>query len=90
MTKDKILNGNILIAKFMNDIDSINSKISFKKNCSIEDLKYHSSWNWLIPVIAKIVNQNEELKNLDNLKYSLFTNNITEAWEFVVNYLENN
>jgi len=52
-----------------------------------EDLKYHSSWDWLIPCIGKISNQCEEPEELDDLKYALLTNNIEEAWKFVVSYL---
>ena len=54
---------------------------------SLTDLRFHSSWDWLMPCIGKISNQCEEPDELDNLKYCLLTNNIEEAWKFVVNYL---
>lgn len=48
---------------------------------------YHNSWDWLMPCIGKISNVCEEPEELDGLKYALLTNNIEEAWKFVVNYL---
>lgn len=54
---------------------------------SPEQMLFHSSWDWLMPCIGKISNVCEEPEELDGLKYALLTNNIEEAWEFVVNYL---
>lgn len=51
------------------------------------ELKYHSSWDWLMPCIGKISNKCEEPEELDGLKYALLTNNIEESWKFVVSYL---
>ena len=48
---------------------------------------YNFKWDWLMPCVGKISNQCEEPEELDSLKYALFTNNIEEAWKFVVNYL---
>ena len=46
-----------------------------------KNLKYHSSWDWLMPCIGKISNVCEEPEELDGLKYALLTNNIEEAWD---------
>lgn len=40
-----------------------------------------------MPCIGKISDVCEEPEELDGLKYALLTNNIEEAWKFVVNYL---
>lgn len=61
--------------------------LEYQDNCQIVDLKFHSSWDWLMPCIGKISNVCEEPEELDGLKYALLTNNIEEAWKFVVNYL---
>jgi hypothetical protein len=50
-------------------------------------LQYNESWDWLMPCIGKISNKCKELEELDGLKYALLTNNIEEAWKFVVSYL---
>lgn len=60
-----IIEGNKLIAKFMNydDIDCDKCKYNFDCNhlqCCLSPLEkdkllsYHSDWNWLMPVIEKI------------------------------------
>ena len=45
---------NKLIAVFNGDIKTINDKVSFNKNCSVDDLQYHKDWNWLMEVVSKI------------------------------------
>ncbi len=42
------------IAEFMGDISSMNAKVSFSKNCGVNDLQYHLSWDWLMPVVDRI------------------------------------
>ncbi len=51
-------------------------------------VKYHSSWDWLMPCIGKISNQCEEPEELDDLKYALLCNDINTAYDFVVDYLK--
>ena len=47
----KTIEGNILISAFMNDT-TIEKDVFLSR--SREELKYHSSWDWLMPVISKI------------------------------------
>ena len=61
----------------------------FSGGVSIENLKYHSSWDWLMPCIGKISNKCEEPEELDGLKYALLCCDIDTAYNFVVDYLEN-
>jgi len=58
MTQEEILEGNKLIALFMGDIEREDSKVSFKKSCPVNGLKYYSSWDWLMPVVEKIEDGN--------------------------------
>ena len=67
------------------DLPTSESKCRIHRYDSIDDdteglhinhTKFHSSWDWLMPVIGKISSQCEEPEELDNLKYALLTNNI--------------
>lgn len=63
MENNEILKGNKLIAEFMgaNNVNTINQYVLrypklFPNGAGIcweEDFKYHSSWDWLIPVYKK-------------------------------------
>ena len=98
MEKEIIKENNKLIGEFMGDIFKTNFTVGsdlipegwLRKldNMHYGNLKYHSSWDWLMPCIGKISNACEEPEELDGLKYALLTNNIEEAWKFVVNYLK--
>ncbi len=48
------LENNKKIALFNNDIDSLETKVSFKKSCPVEDLKYNEDWSLLMSVVEKI------------------------------------
>ena len=79
---------NILIAEFMGvniiTIDDIRSNknpyISSADGYTEEDLQYHKSWDWLMPVIKKCrateVDKDRELSKqrlIDNINFCLFT-----------------
>lgn len=67
MTNEEILEGNKLIAEFMG-FEFNKSKIIYDPTDTnpegkligypLSNLKYHSSWDWLIPVIDKIHSSN--------------------------------
>lgn len=66
MTKQEITEGNKLIAEFMGFTKPTNGRLEIIKvpielelkyraiHIAIKDLKYHSSWDWLMPVVEKI------------------------------------
>lgn len=120
MTQEEIIEGNKLIAKFIEfkstnkcvrsksgkyyDYHSNPNFICIKEDeiwvesekgyglveqdyLFVEDLKFNSSWDWLMPCIGKISNICEEPEELDGLKYALLCNDIETAWNFVVDYL---
>jgi hypothetical protein len=49
MKKEEIIEGNKLIAEFMN----------LPSNNTSEELQYHLSWDWIIPVVEKINQSNK-------------------------------
>jgi hypothetical protein len=80
MEKDLLLN-NKIIAKFM--FSDIYIPVEAYQ------MQYHSSWDWLMPVIGKISNYCEEPEVLDSLKYTLLSNDIDSAYEFVIDHIIN-
>ena len=58
-------------------------------------LRFDTDWTWLMPCIGKISNQENQEITLNyallikNLMYALLTNNIKDAWKFVVDYITN-
>ena len=94
MTRKEVIEGNKLIAEFITiGVNTETGWLHFRHpeiEAAPSDYEYYrfeESWDWLMPCIGKISNQCEEPDELDNLKYCLLTNNIEEAWKFVVNYL---
>ena len=71
MTQDRIIQGNMLIAEFMGGeyTEAKSNDIVFARlkewklvgvehsvrYCDSVDLKYHHSWDWLMPVVDKIM-----------------------------------
>lgn len=58
MTQEEKIEGNKLIAEFM-DIETTlhDCNVFYRFGCYLKDvsvLEYHSSWNWLMPVVEKI------------------------------------
>lgn len=59
MTQEQIEKGNLAIAKFMgyaqDEFGAITSPLfSNSPLCKVSDLKYHSDWSFLMPVLEKI------------------------------------
>lgn len=72
MLEQEILEGNKLIAEFMTG-KSKKSKVFFDLNCCANDLKYHSSWEWLMPVVEKIeMMGSNKFNDINTVLYSRF------------------
>ena len=56
----------------------------------INELKYHTSWDWLMPVANEIIKSRDEQNtdwDLTNLKYALQTTNIEYVYKAVVKFI---
>ena len=104
MTQKKILSNNKLIAKFMGDI--IQTKLliggeyfdevwlrKLDKSHYIE-LYYHSSWDWLMPVIDKIMGicfSNDESGTHDSNQFYEIRDcipDINQTYQSVINFIK--
>ena len=82
---------NKLIAEFMG---SEWHKDFFKDVCIISpsniSYKFHTSWDWLMPVANEIIKSRDEQNSdcdLTNLKYALCTTNIEYLYKAVVHFI---
>ena len=96
--------GNKLIAEFMGKkfIEDGNSMWDGKVSICVENLEYHSSWNWLMPVVEKIEKTYEvsiigkECEIADNgyewksICKSTSESKIDAVWQTVVKFIKKN
>jgi len=93
---------NKLIAEFMGLIESsIDKKYWTEKTKEgigkgeLVELKYHTSWDWLMPVIQKCLigeaEQSEEISNLaiKNIYEGICNQDISLAYQSVVQFINN-
>jgi hypothetical protein len=106
MNKEQIIEGNKLIAEFMElkqvnwnnecllwvnkkfvedytDVEdySDNSKFDWGNSFpQASKLLYHSSWDWLMPVVEKIKSITEEPEEIDPLRDTLWWGNKMDVW----------
>jgi hypothetical protein len=98
-----MLEENKIIALFMGDINSLDAKVSFNKNCTVDELQYHKSWDWLMPVVEKIEQTNDgctlviiedERCHIDNQKGfeidSVGHTKIEAVYNAVIKFIKNN
>ena len=60
------------------------------KHLSPEQLPYHTSWDWLMPVANEIIKSRDEQNadwDLTDLKYALQTTNIEYVYKAVVEFI---
>ena len=79
------MENNRLIAEFM-DLRSTGLSI-YKPS----EYKYHTSWDWLMPVANEIIKSRDEQNadwDLTDLKYALQTTNIQLVYKAVVKFIK--
>ena len=92
--EQEIINGNELIAKFLNFTQKSYTPESEKMWCDeknglpVGELKFHSDWNWLIPVMKKISQKDDIYKAgvaniMSDYEYEIF-----RIWESVVKHIK--
>ena len=96
--------GNILIAEFMGvktiTIDKLKSILKQNREdgfirtpqaYTLDELKFHSSWDWLMIVANEIIKSRDEQNDdwdLNDLKYALCTTNIEYVYQAVVEFIK--
>lgn len=89
-----IANDNKLIAEFMGCVwkDDIHGDEYYRPNesnpCSIEDLKYHLSWDWLMPVVEKCKSINNKCQQWHAIFSSLQLLKIDIVYKAVVGFIK--
>jgi len=85
----KTTEGNKLIAEFMNA-----TKPLLEHASNISGYDYHSSWDWLMPVVEKVTDQHDQNTYFyaghifDKIKDELYSANINGTWSAVVEFIE--
>lgn len=95
----KTIENNNLIAKFMEvsinkngtyelpQYGTIRPNGNFKTEFEDSQLKYHTSWDWLMPVINKIINTNTLAQRRQNV-YGSITPDISKSYKAVVEFIK--
>ena len=77
------MNDNKLIAEFMNH------GFHDGRHRSFDELKYHESWDWLMPVVSKCRDEsNEEDSHWEAIYYSLEGCDIDVTYHAVVEFIK--
>ena len=86
---------NKLIAEFMgwtpcdpNDSTMYANPTNGALHSSHSAMRFHTDWNWLMPVAKKCINPEDNTKGWDNLAVALTTCNIDEVYLAVVEFIK--
>ena len=77
-------NGNDFV--FKTTISDTNGDTDILKSCKVNSLSYHTSWDWLMPVIEEIDHLNYE--PIDTIEKSLSTRLIKNTHKAVVQFIK--
>ena len=92
--EEEIINGNELIAKYMNFTQKSYTPQSEKMWCDeknglpVSELRFHTDWNWLIPVMKKISQKDDIYKAGVASIMSEYEYDILKIWESVVKHIK--
>ena len=50
--------------------------------------KYHTSWDWLIPVVAKCTELNDDEFDNQSIAWALLSDSIIDAYDHVVEFIK--
>ena len=84
------MNDNKLIAEFMGLVVSDSDNYTSELHTNVDvDLKYHTSWDWLMPVVEKIMWDNDiEDNQCTNIAEALCDAKIDRVYEAVVKFIK--
>ena len=52
------------------------------------ELQYHSSWDWLMPVVAKCTELNDDEFDNQSIAWALLSNSIVDVYDHVVEFIK--
>tara|TARA_R110000744_G_scaffold107029_1_gene203465 strand:+ start:251 stop:523 length:273 start_codon:yes stop_codon:yes gene_type:complete len=84
------MNDNKIIAEFMGIVYPM-LQDAIVINCEVfqvEDLKYHTSWDWLIPVVAKCTELNDDEFDNQGIAWALLSDSIIDAYDHVIEFIK--
>ena len=84
------ISDNEMIAEFMgieNDLYHFQSHDT-DMHYTDSELKFHTSWDWLMPVAKKCINPEVNTEGWDNLAVALTTCNLDEVYQAVVEFIK--
>jgi hypothetical protein len=82
------MKNNKLIAEFMGD-KTLYSQVDYCTDMAFpfDDLHFHESWDWLMPVVNKCMQSGDNTDEWDALYDALSTVNITNTYNAVVEFI---
>ena len=92
--KDNKLIAEFMGAKIIGKEQQMAGKIDFPhrpfQSCPVNDLQYHSSWDWLMPVVEKCYDTPSNGDSIDNYmsKDSFCRNDIKAVYNAVVEFIK--
>ena len=84
---------NRMIAEFMGHVRSgFNGELVFntetREEFEVEQLKYHTSWDWLMPVVEEVDHLEYESERLEKIDNAIKTRQIVAVHGAVVEFIE--
>jgi hypothetical protein len=99
--ENQIIEGNVLIAEFLGGIeiyDATNTELLWSQIANFtlprtSQLKYHSSWDWLMPVVSRCYDlsylaDGKKTNVIRNITIELLKCDIHKEWAAVVAFIE--
>ena len=80
-------NGNDWVLK--KTTSDVNGDTNILESCKGNELQYHTSWDWLMPVISKCLEIGKNVP-IERIYHSLHTQDLSFAYKSVVEFINQN